>query len=566
MLYGNGHDFGEGNSPFIYVGMLAFVLIVLFFLNQRIDVKLKTVAGILILGFILSFSNTALDIVWHGMSKNAWFNYRYSFILSFVLELIAYYSFVYIEGARRQMLSAGAYLAGLTVFMVSSQRKMNVGATVLLMDVAMVLLFLFLLHEYVKRQKHAGRGRGICFALLAIVALGSLLGNCVLSMRDSVQSRPADRYKETLREELIVRNTISEQEDIFYRRASTVPYGRCDAMLFGFSGVQNYASTEDVAILDFSKRLGIEQNWTWGRYNDNVPLSTDALLGIRYILTAPLYKGDFYTLLDQIFNQEQELWILKNENALPLIFPVGQEVHSAEGEDIFSLMNRFWNSIAEVGGEIFHKIPYEKDTMQKDSGKDIYVWFTAVDSNPVYAHISDGDGISVEGIGEGVNLGYRENQDIVYVGTFAEGEEASFVIHTTGSCEKDAEIVIVTENFNILSLKAGSILQRNIYVEKESSSHLSMLYDARKDEILSSTVPYDDSWHVFIDGKEISARKNMDSFLAFDCPKGIHEIELVYWPKGFRLGCMVSGGALMLSVCIFLFRRCFEKNLSTRCS
>ena len=77
-----------------------------------------------------------------------------------------------------------------------------------------------------------------------------------------------------------------------------------------------------------------------------------------------------------------------------------------------------------------------------------------------------------------------------------------------------------------------------------------MPYYAVEAEVLSSTIPYDTSWHIFIDGKEVLARKNMDMFLAFDCPKGMHQIQLIYRPKGFKLGCIISGSTI-LAVILF---------------
>ena len=80
------------NLPVVFFGIIQFLLVLVFFLNKKIRIKEKVISVILILILELSLQVSLINIVWHGLSKNAWFNYRYSFVLSFILLLIAYRS------------------------------------------------------------------------------------------------------------------------------------------------------------------------------------------------------------------------------------------------------------------------------------------------------------------------------------------------------------------------------------------------------------------------------------------------------------------------------------------
>lgn len=70
--------------------MFVLILDILFFINKKISFRKKAVYSAVILIFFISFENSFINQIWHGLSKNHCFNYRYSFLLSFVLLLIAW--------------------------------------------------------------------------------------------------------------------------------------------------------------------------------------------------------------------------------------------------------------------------------------------------------------------------------------------------------------------------------------------------------------------------------------------------------------------------------------------
>ncbi|EOS43369.1 hypothetical protein C810_03857 [Lachnospiraceae bacterium A2] len=559
MVYGNSMVGLEyvSNFPFIFVGIFQILLVVLFFINRKIPQKIKAVSGTVISIFLISFMNTSLDVIWHGMSKNVGFNYRYSFCLSFVLELIAFYSFMHIQEVGRWLLSTGACLGALTVLMMG-QGRTNVDAKTLLMDMILIFVVLILLYVYIEALRKGSRRKDICYALLFCITLGNIMGNGIMGIKEMQEKIPdsimlSSEYKEAMNIENVTDEMISE--DGFYRRASAVPFRRCDAMLFGYDGVHNYASTENLDVLQTAKGLGITHTWMWCAYNDNVPMSTDVLLGIKYITLKRMSKQKDYILIGNTSKQGEDLYVLKNENAMPLVFPVESEINvdNLEGNP-FIFLNSYWNSIRQAEGDVFYEMQYDKNSVVTDSGKDIHIRFVAKHENPVYMYIPAGE-VTVEDIKRKVFLQYSRNQEIVYVGSFKEGEEVEIAIHVTGMYEGEEKIALFGENQNALFNKAQHVLKKEIHINKESSSRLSLQYNAEHNEVLSSTIPYDDGWHVYIDGQKTVTRKNMNSFLAFDYPQGQHEVVFVYEPKGLKAGCIISGITFLLLLLFTVFKR-----------
>lgn len=67
--------------------------------------------------------------------------------------------------------------------------------------------------------------------------------------------------------------------------------------------------------------------------------------------------------------------------------------------------------------------------------------------------------------------------------------------------------------------------------------------------VLYTSIPYDEGWQVTVDGeeKDIVSIAN-DGLLGIELEKGVHEIKLSYYPKGFNLGIAVSVVSLILFV------------------
>ena len=79
--------------PFVYCGMLTVIAVPAFFMNKKFSLREKVAAAILILFFVASFATSSIDLIWHGFQKPNWLNYRYSFMLSFFLLVLAYRAF-----------------------------------------------------------------------------------------------------------------------------------------------------------------------------------------------------------------------------------------------------------------------------------------------------------------------------------------------------------------------------------------------------------------------------------------------------------------------------------------
>ena len=76
-------------TPNIYAGTLLLLLLPAFYASKKVTFREKLFYSAFAIILVASFSINTLDLVWHGFQNPVWFNYRYSFIFSFILLTMA---------------------------------------------------------------------------------------------------------------------------------------------------------------------------------------------------------------------------------------------------------------------------------------------------------------------------------------------------------------------------------------------------------------------------------------------------------------------------------------------
>jgi uncharacterized membrane protein YfhO len=80
------------------------VLLILYFLNGKIQSKEKWLTFGLLAVFFISFQNQSLNMIWHGFSEPNWWPFRNAFIFSFLLISISWQSFLKRDGLTPRLL------------------------------------------------------------------------------------------------------------------------------------------------------------------------------------------------------------------------------------------------------------------------------------------------------------------------------------------------------------------------------------------------------------------------------------------------------------------------------
>ena len=134
--------------PNIFCGILVVALVILYFMNKRIDVKYRRAAGIVLGLYLLTFYIHAFTLVMHGGTHTNWFPYRYSYVFSFLLICLAVEEFRYIPVLTvEETKKGGAVLLIAALIVFGTSYEFITGGMVVL-DFLLLLCILALENRY----------------------------------------------------------------------------------------------------------------------------------------------------------------------------------------------------------------------------------------------------------------------------------------------------------------------------------------------------------------------------------------------------------------------------------
>lgn len=531
--------------PAVFVGIIPLVLVALFFLNPGIRRRWKAAAAGALLVLFFSFHNSFLNTVWHGFTQNRMFNYRYSFVFSFLLLAAAWHSVRHWE-----TLSAGAFTRCLAVLLGGTMLVFTYGypygsGTTLYFDLALMALGIALIF-----WKTQGR-RGMAGALLCLMAV-NCLANAVLSV-DNIYNQFGSALQSERNNYLAMSQeglALTHENESFCRIEKTYYQTYSDNMALDIPGASNYSSVERKRTLNFLWNLGLKRFVAWGHYTGDNPVASESLLGIRYLMTRdPLGPGrESYSLTGVT---SHDVSVYRNPYALPLVMPSATLLPTPEAEDGCQFQNACWRSLApEIDRDIFIQAPRMAAQMEEDDTARLLT-YKIPEAGCVYLHLPGAYTVQAwpftvvlhtEDAEEPQAVTLNNYQSIYPLGTFEAGEALTLAVTPNPEQKIHPEqFLIYVENQDALEAYSQAVLRTPMEIRKVTSSHLTLHCQVGADTpYLASTIPYDKGWTVTVDGRDTETLKNWDCMLAFSVEPGEHTVELRYHPPGKTAGLLIT--------------------------
>ncbi len=561
----NQHAYG---TPNIYCGMIALLFVGIFFLLRSIPLRKKIGAAVLFLVLFLSFYLNGINLLWHGMNAPTGFPFRYSFVVSFSMLLFAWEGYVACLDMPQRFCSLS--LVGVTACIVLAAVLLSRTELPFMTDEKYICSIVFLTICAVAYFFYAAKKQKFCLTLLLLFHFCEL---CVNGMWDLSYYEYVDTaYYQTYTNDIwsIVRS-VTDQDHEFYRMEKTFSRKMSEPMLFNFNGLSHYSSTEKDFVKEFMGQAGFRNHGNWAYYNRGSTYAMDSLLGVKYILSSTPLNAPY-----ELINEMKGILIYKNPYALPIGFLSSENIKnfSSSIEHKFEMQNEMWRALApEIGDDIFKEQPIKKvilknltespvgdgyfypiDTEKRSA---IVYTFTAETENPVFLFLPTIDMKTVDVEVNEVPVGQYFHSyiyDILRLGSFEKGEKVKIKLKI-----RKNQYVNITDTWLYYqdletSQKYFSALNADgIPLTKLSDSNLQGTFSCTGEKQYAFfSIPYEDSWHVYIDGKETDTFMSADTFLTVKVPTGEHEIKLRYIPEGIIPGLILTGLSIILSV-VWLF-------------
>ncbi len=483
--------------PSVFCGSVVLLLLLVFFCHRRIPVREKLLFGGLGLFLILSFWIEPLNVAWHAFQAPNWFPFRYAFVFSALLVIMA-----------------GRAL-GLVMDDMPGEKERH-GS---LRDKALFL---------------ASTGLSVVILTVSCGELGWNAKTMLTGLDEEFgYHRMADYQGFFDRLRPLVET--AEQDDGFYRIEKTFKYSRNDALFLRFNGISHYSSTYNSKINNTLKQLGMAQSYFWNSYLGSTPV-TDSLFGVRYIMSDTAMPG-FY----EPVQENDGVTLYRNPYALPIGFAASNDAAfaSLSGYNYFETQNQALSSILGEEAGLFSAVPYER---YGDQLHFRYV-FTAPEDGPYYLSIASyqetSARVSVNGRYLADYLG-PDTKHALFLGEFRAGESVEVFCEVLGN-----EISFLSEDIAVLDTDRYQAAMHNLQngglrITRQRNSDLTGTIDMDEAGCLVTSIPYDKGWTVRVDGEETVCGTFLDTFLLIPLSKGTHTVEFSYMPAGSKPGILIS--------------------------
>lgn len=309
--------------PFVYCGMLTLLFLPAYFLSKKYPLRQKIVSGVLVILFVIIATLNITDLIMHGFQAPNWLNYRYSFMLSFYLCVLACRAFACFESVSLRGVLGTAGLIGLLCVIL---QKYSDDAYVEPNDYATVWFSLLLIFIYLSALavlRTSARKRLAAFGLVVIVCFESFVAGLIhLGMLDSdVGYSSYSYYNDFLDDIRPIVEQVRQKDKKFYRMEKTIFRSTNDNMALQMRGLSGSTSTLNKETIQFLNKMGYSSVSHWSKYLGGTPVN-DSLLGIKYVISDDdIYLGN-YGYTSAYYDPDTGYTAYRNPYALSIAYGV----------------------------------------------------------------------------------------------------------------------------------------------------------------------------------------------------------------------------------------------------
>ena len=412
--------------PMIYCGTAVLLLVPLYFMNDRINVKEKTADGILTVILVVLMYIKPWDMAMHGFQVPNWLPFRYSFIFSFMLVCMAFKAFENLDGITAK--NIGGVFFGLMMFLFWCERenythfklfvtrKNDSGDSYNVIQgiwVSMIALIIYFVLLYLAKKYPRSKAVALSLTVVLTVELFTVSIDTIKKIDMDVAYSRYSSYEPYMSDLNKAVDMIEEYDpDPFYRMEATFHRTVNDAIGTGYKSVSHSSSTMNAPALMALHRLGFAYGGHYTKYDGATPM-TDAIFDIRYIMdktgndmyvssrykVCPEYKLTTEISIDheKIVDGEKKIVptvfkFYKNPNTLGLGVAAKGDITSVElnDDDPFDNQNRLFDALTGEENKFFTQLDVinsDTENVMTVNTTDGHVKYYPMDSGNKECHV-----------------------------------------------------------------------------------------------------------------------------------------------------------------------------------
>ncbi len=561
-----------GNAPYyanIFSGILVIILLPVFFLSKKTKWREKICFGVLVALFMLSFKFGTLNLIWHAMTQPTWFPYRFSFLFSFTIIVMAFILFQRLDAKDRKWIILSFmlwFLLLIAEFIFQSgtvNLKLFIGNALLLVAFTTVLLLLL---TYPSKRK-------LLTLALAFLVFADMTSNGLLISR-KINKQFTYKDYETVELDKNVSNIVSnikENDKNFYRMALNFNNYDNNGYLYQANTISHNSSMLSEDLAKTMRQFGYStQPENRKILSNGGTLLSDSILGIKYQIDTTNYvQGDSKKVGDY--------YVYTNRNTLPLGFFIDTAAADAisasidTGRAYTNIINSEKNMAQLIGdhqNEIVTQVKptqiVEKEGTKKKNGtkvdyydtiyylpkisphKVLYLFSSTnlYNCSDVYFNNQFVYSYPMRGMTDGVANVSMLQSNVTKITYRSYGERATYPVQQFFTIDPAA-----------LAKYTTAAQETGLQNVKVDNSSLSGTANSKTGGTMMLTIPYDKGWRFQVNGKDVETTKTAGYFTSIEVPKGKAVITASYHVPGMRVGLAVTLISLLILLLLYIRER-----------
>lgn len=553
----------------VYCGSFIIIGLLVFFAYEKSIAKRITGAVFLFLSililywqpFILTFSLFKVASSYYS---------RYSYVSTFLIIFISAAAFLFLsEKKKRQSfrilplcIIGVASISVCIIIILNESVSRNVSLkynfiTLMFFSALLILTVLFLRYN---NKKGFSKVILLVLSIISIVELALNTGLLLKNEFSDTNKAHIDDYLATAYKQIeTIENDNSPKP---YRINRTVVRERNqtnfqahydESFFFNYFGIGSYTSCTDSHQIKLLDRLGYQiAGNCMNIINDSV-LSTDSLLGAKYITV----KEPLNFLTETSYRNDTE-HLYKNDFAFPLAFKISKDSeinYESSFRDTFDYQNRLFSNLTGIEKNIFNRVDFIKENSED---KTVFI-LNNISKDPVYGYFfynKNANGlVSING----KNIcGYAKwmtpsifripssqtNGNSLTIELTADDLEA---FTQAGFCSLD--ISVLSEMSNRANLNSA----KNIIME---NSFFSCDIDADSGDKLFTSIPYQKGWSISVNNTLVEPELLYDCLMIIPLQNGTNRIEMNYTLPYLKEGIILTIiGITSMVVYVIVFKK-----------
>ncbi|MCR4846924.1 MAG: YfhO family protein [Eubacterium sp.] len=571
----------------LYCSTLAIILLFIYIFSNRIKPGEKIRHILLVLFLLASMNHRLLNFIWHGFHDQFGIPNRFSFIYIFVILYLGYEALIRLRKTHIVSVMAGIFASCILLGFVHMKAGLDGQVDkkyMLLISFILILVYGTLLIL----RKLDLMPIVVSTVVLSVLMAAELILNGALGISNNglcdieYYMQYSKQMEETVAE---VDEMAKEKGLLFYRQDIIEPIMMDENTYDGMKSIGTFCSTANGRVVDTMAYFGFYTGENEYLYKGACPVTND-IFGVRYIYVR---DGDYFPYADEmkLVLEKEGLKVYENESALPLAFGVRENInswscgsfnaasvlgHFAEyatgSEEVFRIVHPFYG----VGGEGCEAVydPKSPDVISYSNGT--------------------GDTITVRGtfvVGEegeyflNARANYLEKLDyylndnlmtagrnhgqILCLGDLKEGDRVNLVMTFNQNYSKNGTISMYMSMIDrtALTQMRAYLTKNKMKMQEVKEDYIKGEVNLEKNQILFTTIPYDEGWSAYVDGKKVKINNDTRTFIELDVGEGVHTVEFKFVPKGFKLGLIISIICWIGYIVLFVLIRKKKYNIKT---